>query len=315
MKKAFLGWLLLALCSAVPVLGASTFLYQTKFEQAEGYDPRFTLAGQRGWVGAGTGGSGLLDAIPDYGQSAYIGFHPPTDTNEATSVWSPVNFNPPPTAQIVKFSVLFQINPSATGGSDEFRWAVYNRPGDRLFSIDFFTKTRRIYYELQDRVLQDTGWEFALAATPSTGLYELDLWLDFGRNTWSAFLNGYMLVHGQKIATLPNIELNLGDVDAVWAVADIRSPGNNYMVFDNYEITSESASSIPALLESLGKNQAGHQEFRIYTQPGVRYSVDVTADLRQWFSLAEFTSAETMSVFEDTTSKEYPVGFYRVRGL
>lgn len=317
MKRYLFGGMAASIHLASMLLGAErAVLFRTGFEATEGYDAQFTLAGQRGWQSVGTGGNGLLSSIPERGQQAYIGIFPPTGTDEATSIFSPINFNPPADAKIVRFSVLLQFQPSTSGGDDEFRWSVYNQTPVRLFSIDFFTKTRRIYYELQDRNLADTGWEFAFASSSGDGLYTLEIWLDFGRNSWTALLNGFVLAHGQKIAQQQNTALNLGDIDAVWALDKPGSPGNNAMIFDNYEVVAEPVDSIPAQLEIARPNAAGNIEFQMYVQPGVTYSVDVTSNFQEpWPSLAEFTATETRSLFEDTTAKEFANGFYRLRAL
>lgn len=315
MKPGIAASFCLLLCTVWTALAQSTILYKTGFESAEGYDLQFTLAGQRGWTGEGTGGNGLLLGPPEMGQQAYIGRFAPLDTNQATSVWTPIRFTPPASSNIVKFSVALQFFQSTAGGDDEFRWAVYNVNGDRLFSIDFFTRTQAIYFELQDRQLVNTGATFSFADAAESGLYDLEVWMDFGRNSWSAFLNGFVLASAEKIAQQTTTALNLGDIDAVWAIDNIRLPGNNYMTFDNYTVTAEKLSSIPVLLESRGPNQSGNIEFLIYTQPGQKYSVDVTTDFLQWFSLAEFVATQGSSLFEDTTSPNYRYGFYRVRQL
>jgi len=266
-------------------------------------------------VGDGTGGNGLVESIPDMGQQAYIGFFPPTDTKQTTTVYSPLNFTPATSAKIVKFSVVLQFYASTAGGDDEFRWAVYNNNVDRLFSIDFFTDTQRIYYELQDRNLVDSGWNFGFATGPDDGIYTLEIWMDFARNSWSAFLSGAILVNAQPIAQQTATSLTLGDIDAVWSIDNIQSVGNNEMLFDDYTVTTESVTAVPSMLEALGMNSRRNFEFNLFTQPGVKYSVDVTDNFQQWFSLNEFVSTQSPAIFEDTTSSSHSKGFYRLRQL
>jgi hypothetical protein len=292
---------------------SETVLYKTAFEKSEGYDPKFTLAGQRGWVMDGTGGNGLLESIPTMGQQAYIGIYPPTDTNQTTSVWTPVNFSPPTNSAIVKFSVTLQFYQSLTGGNDEFRWAVYNSSGSRLFSIDFFTSTQRIDIELEDRQLIETGWTFDFADAPDDGIYTLEIWMDFARNTWSALMNDAVIGSGERIAQQTTTALNLGDIDAVWAIDNARSPGDNVMLFDDYTVSTQSVQAIPSSIEARGPNEKGNFELQLYTQPGIHYSVDVTENFEDWFSLSDFVANEGTSIFEDTTSHTEPLSFYRLR--
>ena len=305
----------LGIFSAGTLFAQGTILYKTGFEAAEGYDPQYTLAGQRGWSSDGSGGNGLIAQIPGMGQQAYLGIYPPADTNSTTTVWYPVNFVPPATAKIVKFTTTMQIYKSVTGGDDEFRWAVYNADGNRLFSIDFFTDTDQIYYELQDRALVDTGWTFTPADGPDNGIYDLEIWMDFGRNSWKAALNGAVIASGEKIALEQSTALTLGDVDGVWAVTDPSKPGDNLMLFDDYTLSSENSATLPSSLDPNGFNANGNFEFVLQTEPGVHYAVDRTIDFQQWFQLTDFTATEGTSVFEDTTSKNSSLSFYRLREL
>lgn len=296
----------------VAVASAQSVLYYTGFEQSEGYDPAFTLAGQQDWMVYGTGGNGLVeDFIPGYGQQAYIGFHPPTagdESDEFTSVWRPVDYEPLPAgANLVRFSVLLDFEPSTVGGQDDFRWSVYNTAGVRLFSLDFETSTSRISYLLDDNEFQDTGWTFSF-----DGFYTLIIWMDFARNAWTATLNDLVIVNSQKI-TLTNAELTFGDADAVWAVRNPAAPGDNFMVFDEYMVVAEPYSTIPPTLEPAGFSEAGNFQFLIHGQEGVEYSVEVTDNFTAWFSLGNFVAPEGGTfLFEDTFSPEYSLGFYRV---
>jgi hypothetical protein len=298
--------------AAASTAGAAV-LYQTGFETNEGFDPQFTLAGQNQWTAEGTGGNGLLnEAFPDMGQQAYIGFFPPTDTNEFTSVWRPIDYDPVPAGtRLVKFSTLIQFVPSESGGQDDFRWSVYNTDADRLFSVDFETSTTRISYVLQDGVFADTGWTFDFE-----GVYQLDVWMDFTEGVWTAFLNDTLIVHAQPL-TQNGSALTFGDADAVWAVRDIGSPGDNYMLFDNYTITAEDGPSIPVFVESAGISDAGFPQFTIYGQPSSTYSVEVTSDFQQWYSLGEDFKAPDSGqfLFEDTTAAGHDYGFYRIRAV
>lgn len=307
MGLPFWNLLTVGLCSAATALGQTTVLYETKFERSEGFDPEKDLAGQRGWVMQGSGGNGLIELIPDLGQQGYIGFQPPTDTNTFTSVWRPVDFDPAPANYpIIKFSVKQQLVRSTEGTEDDFRWSVYNIAGDRLLSIDFETSTSAISYVLEDGNFVSTGFTFDFE-----GPYDLVIWMDFQRNFWSAYLNDVLIANSQPL-TQKNSPLTFGDVDAVWFVRGAPA-GNNYMAFDDYRITAEAITSIPPWLESGGVNTNGFYTFLGYGEKTVKYSVDVTTDFIEWFSLGEFVNEEGVFQFEDTTSKDFIRGFYRLR--
>ena len=66
-----------------PVFAATTNVYSTQFEAAQGYNINLDLIGQAGWLGSGTGGNGLLtNAMPGQGQQAYIGFDAPNPADD-----------------------------------------------------------------------------------------------------------------------------------------------------------------------------------------------------------------------------------------
>lgn len=307
MGKSILGLIATLVCG-VCLQAQSTVLYETQFERAEGYDPNLDLAGQRGWVIDGSGGNGLLtDFFPGFGQQAYIGFTPPA-TGVVTAVWRPVNFNPVPAGNpIVKFSVKMEVVQSTTGGDDDFRWAVYNSDGSRLFGISFETRTGSVWFQNEDLVFRDTGWTFAF-----DGTYDFHIWMDFARNSWTAMLNDIVLANAEPITTT-NTSRTLGDIDAVWFINNQAGVGNNFMVFDDYRVTAENRTSIPGILEPVGRNSQGYFTFKVHGQKGVKYSVDVTSDFRTWDSLGEYLNNEGTFVFEDTTSDQFRFGFYRLR--
>lgn len=311
MVKKVCLWLAISICTATFLWAQSTVLYETHFERAEGYDPALDLAGQRGWLIDGSGGNGLLeDFLPGFGQQAYIGFTPPL-SGSVTTVWRPVNFNPVPAGNpIVHFSVKMQVVQSTQGGDDDFRWAVYNTNGNRLFGLSFETATQEVWFQNEDLVFRPTGWSFDF-----DGTYDLHIWMDFARNSWTALLNDLVLVNGQPISTNSATSRNLGDVDAVWFINNPNGVGNNFMLFDDYRVTADNLKAIPALLEPIGRTAEGYFRFYVHGQPNVPYSVDVTTDFQQWDSLGEFTDPEGTFIFEDDTAVDYPFGFYRLREL
>ncbi|MDX1951729.1 MAG: hypothetical protein SFY81_06070 [Verrucomicrobiota bacterium] len=287
---------------------ASTVLYQTGFEFPE-FNRQFTLANQGGWVASGDGEAGILtNAFVGQGQQAYIGFYlPPASTNDFTTVWRPVNYNPAgASAKIVKFKVEMEIVPSSNQAQDDFRWSAYNSAGTRLFSLDFETSTGNISYLLDDDQFVFTNFRF-----DHTGSYDLEIWMDFQRNYWVAFFNNVLVVPAVPITTKNSI-LNFGDMDAVWFIRNINQPGDNYMIFDNYTVTAESIPSIPAYVEAVGHNTSGNFTFYIFGTPGINYRVDYTTNLVDWPTHGTYLMpTNSYLLFEDDTVANQPHRFYR----
>ena len=219
----------------------SSTIYSTGFETAEGY-PNSTkstpsnnstsLSGTKGWAKSDTGGTGLLSSFfSGQGQAAYVGYVAPTGTS--TSVWQPINYTPAP-AEIITFSVQMQVKDSFQNvNRDMLRWSLRNTSGARLFSIDFNNSTKALTYTLDDNVARAN---LAGSTFTNSNANTLTVTLDFAHNWWTATLSGTTLALSQQITTT-GAALNLGDIDAVWSMITTKA-GNDYLVFDNYSITT-----------------------------------------------------------------------------
>jgi hypothetical protein len=77
--------------------------------------------------------------------------------------------------------------------------------------------------------------------------------MNFANNVWSAILDRTPLVEGEPITTTDST-LTIGFIDAVWFTDD--TPGNNYMVFDNYRIVAETNVPPSILAQPQGQSVA-----------------------------------------------------------
>lgn len=286
----------------------SSVIYSTGFEFEEGYDPQFTLVGQDGWIGFGSGGNGLLtNFFQGFGQQAYIGFNPPVERDDLLNVWRPVDIARISGRPIVKFSVMMRIIDSSNNQFDDFRWSVYNTNGHRFFSLDFDNAALRISYGLDD----NAGFVPTNLGFDNQGFYDLEITMNFARNLWSASLNDTVLVNSKPITT-KDAALNLGDIDAVWSIRKAGAPGNNYMVFDNYRITAESEVSMRPRLEALAPAANGQLGVRVHGEPNLNYVIEASADLIKWVPLQVVTApAGGIFDYRDKDSDRNGLRFYR----
>ncbi len=291
-------------------------IYSTGFEADEGFDPEFTIIGQDDWQAFGDGGNGLVDNFFDgQGQQAYIGLFPPEseETVEFFSLLRLLNVDSfPPEAPLIKFTVTMEIVDSTNNERDNFRWSIYNINGDRLFSVDFDNETKAISYALDD----DKG----LIATEFTfdhlGTYDLDITMNFALNTWCTMLNGAVIINAQPITT-KNADLTLSDIDAVWAIFKPESPGDNYMLFDNYRITRESIPSIPPKVETQGVLPGGRFVLRVFGEPETDYRIEATSDFEHWTPIKSITTSSNDGTFDfvDEDAGNFVSRFYRATTL
>jgi hypothetical protein len=303
-------WFLLAVVFLLPArLGAATVLYSTGFEATQGYNPKFELIGQQGWVSDTTtlsGGNGLLTNFMG-SQAAYVGLFPLNPPTNYLAVWPPLNYSPLATGMpVVKFSATIAIVDSTNGFRDDFFWSVYNSQGNNLFTVDFWNNDLGIYYALDGT----NSLVFTGATFTNDVAYTLGITMDFARNRWSATLDGAPLVNDQLITTT-NAPLNLGDIDALWVIGDAANPGDNFMIFDNYRVTAEAEPA--ASLSTFGRTANGQFLLRLNGPSGARYAIDASADLRLWSALKTNTVTDGAFDYVDTSAAGFAKRYYRAR--
>jgi hypothetical protein len=304
-------------CAQTPAPPDSVPLVDTGFEASESYIANVDLAGQNGWIGYGLGGNGVLaDPLPGFsGQYAYIGYNAPPNAPETFNIWKPVSLAAVGAGPIVQFNVRLEISDSTSFAPffDDFRWSVYNADEHRLFSIDFDNKSRTVNYVLEGdtngtAAFHSTGWTFT-----NNRPYSLVVWIDLNRNLWSANINDIRIVTNQPV-TAQQAALTLGDIDAVWVVRTPGSPGDNYMLFDDYRIDATPLDAIPPLVEWQGFGpDKRYASLRIHGEPGVIVELQASEDLQSWATIAAaVVPADGSPVnFRDPDADPAGVRFYR----
>ncbi len=302
-----------ALAALCPLMSAAavTNLLSVQFERSQGYDPAYELVGQKGWVGYGasSGGNGLVTNFLG-SQAAYVGLFPLDPTNSSfLNVWRPINYTNGIVANpLIRFSVTLAIIDSTNNQWDDFYWSVYNAQGDRLLTIDFDNYYLVVNYALDGtNEFKPTGVAFATNVS-----YTLNLAMNFAANQWSADLSGAGLATNLPLTTA-GAALNLGDIDAVWAVYAPATPGNNFMVFDNYLVTAEPVAVARASLTNWARASSGQFLFRVNGLAGARYAVDATTNLQQWVALKTNVATDGYFYFIDSAAPGFAKRFYRAR--
>jgi hypothetical protein len=301
--------LLLLAASAHSSVSAPATLYATRFEPEEGFSTTAYLAGSAGWISAGSGGNGIVtNYLPDSGQSAYLGFFAPDPGDNYLTVWRPVNYTPT-FAPVVNFSVVMQVVDSSTTNShrDNFRWEVFNAAGQSLFYVLFDNYDLSIWRGLDNGLEYDTTWSFT-----NVDYYQLEIAMNFASNRWDAFLGGTQIVTNEPITTT-GAELTFGDADAVWLLSDTNSPGDNYMLFDDYTITVDAPPTLSPLVHPPQPAGAGLFLLRVDGQNEARYAVEASTNLLQWTALK--TNVATGGYFDylDTGAGGSQARYYRAR--
>ena len=276
-------------------------LYQTSFEASEGYSTNLDLVGQKGWIGAGSGGNGIVSGVfAGKGQQAYIGFSPPATNDSSLFVYQPINKTVPRT----QFSVTFSIVDSSNGNWDDFYWSIFNQQGDQLVTLDFDNFELKAYYILEG----STNRTWSGLTFSNSVQYQLTMTLDYTSNRWSASLGSQVLATNQPITTT-NTLLNLGDIDAAWVVYDPTAPGNNFMLFDDYQV---SASVPQPQLKILGLVN-GSPTLRLTGLANYQFAVELSTNTINWLPLKTNLTSGGFFDYVDDTAVRPPQRFYRAR--
>jgi hypothetical protein len=177
-----------------------------------------------------------------------------------------------------------------------------------LFTLSFYNVDLGVYYLLNGT----NDFHYTRVDFTNDTSYTLNVTMDFAHNTWTATLSGVLLATNQPLTTT-NVPLTLGDIDAVWYVSNPNRPGDNFMIFDNYQVTAEALPAAPAQLQALGMSASRQFLLRVTGTAGARYAVETTTNFTQWTALKTNTAVSGSFDFTDTAAPGFSRRFYRAR--
>ena len=326
----------------LPASGQVT-LYSTDFEPTTPtvfVAGNTALSGKDGWVVSASGQSaGVASAQPVYGidsnivpglgQTAFIGFNTPTAVSSLYSAFRPAPYSPALTGDtgnsIIRFSATIGLTKSTTTFNDTFRISFYNNGINNdgtaravLGSIEFPTNTGtsssngNIYRGDSTTTTSNTGVEIVYGEAQ-----ELLVVINYQTNRWSASWGDSPLFVDAVFRNPSNAAarpLTFGMVAVQWAITTAGSPGNNWMLFDDWNVSAE-----PLAQMSIGKIESvtNHATLTWSTEIGYSYRVEYSTDLTTWLktlagSLITPTASSLNQTFTDPgiiSGKRY----YRVR--
>jgi alpha-tubulin suppressor-like RCC1 family protein len=196
------------------------------------------LAGHEGWLttSATIGTSGVMANATTNAHTAWLGYGATQESS--VSVWRPIGYDPlAGNTSVVNFSVDLTLFDSTNGQRDSFWFTLYNLQGQPLGSIVFDNASGCIF-RYNEQSYYNVG-TFTRGAA-----YTLAVTMDFFNNVWSASLSGGYLFSGETINFLGRAR-SLGDLAISWVITTPGSPGNNYLLFDNYRVSVPSLPVAP----------------------------------------------------------------------
>ena len=155
---------------------------------------------------------------------------------------------------VIDFYCQIGLTQSTNGHSDDFELLVYNWDDKVLGGLTFdLTKNELFRYDANEfngvsfNPYTDTG----LSLSSLYGkVIEVTMRVNYLTNTWTATVGGVQVVSGATFTMRPatgtsGAARTFGSLSARWYVTTVNSPGNNWMLFNDWTITN-STPSIPA---------------------------------------------------------------------
>lgn len=307
------------LLSAI-VASAATTNFSTGFESTQGYviGP---LANQLGWVGyvlatnntsntnGGKPGNGVITpGLGGSAQAAYVGLSPliaPHD--KQINLVRFLNIDPIISNQpIVSFTTKLKLEDSTNFLYDYFYFEFYNKDDLLLFGIEFNNNDLAIFRVDSTNAYFPTPGLFANSVE-----YSLAITMNFASNRYNATFNGLLIVTNQPM-TISGLALNLGSVDAVWSPGFVETPGNNRLIFDDWEIVSAPPPARPQL-RMLTPGGAGAATIRLTGSDFYKFAVDSSTNLLTWQPVATNTVSGGIADYMDSSATGKSSRFYRAR--
>ena len=98
---------------------------------------------------------------------------------------------------------------------------------------------------------------------------------------------------------------------AEWAITDVDSPGDDYMLFDNYQITAAPVP-VPSLRASLANGT--NASIRVSSETNFSFVVEASPDLLNWSAVdTNVTGTGGYFDFIETNALAAPARYYRAR--
>lgn len=278
-RLAFAGIVAMSGPPAAPAAEQVVTLYETAFEGfAVGDD---TLVGTDGWLGDNIGEAvhGIDENIlPGIGKSAFLGFNPPSDS--FVRVFRPVDYDPVAEATpVIEFFALVGIQESGTGSRDVFYVTVLNSAGQALAGI----RLRSTAFGVEVSRYDGAGF-FVIVGGFAHGLLEpMFLTIDYAANTWSASWAGVGLFLDAPFTSRNGIARDLGSFAAEWQLANPLSPGDNWMLIDEWTIEARGPAPpvVPGLV-AVARDGDGTVTLEWTAVAGLAYQVEYSDDLATW---------------------------------
>ncbi len=134
--------------------------------------------------------------------------------------------------------------------------------------------------------------------------------MDFEANAWSCWIDEILVIENELLFE-EGVAQSLGDVSAIWAVKDSSDPGDNFMVFDNYEILKiNTLAEEPVLQVNIVRRESGALLLKANASIESQWIIQGSDDLEKWNFLTDV--ALTPDGSEWLLNQDQEKGFWRI---
>ncbi|MEI6607614.1 MAG: BACON domain-containing protein, partial [Verrucomicrobiota bacterium] len=273
------NFLTIILTIAASLTASAGVLYYTSFEKTD--TPPFTagvgtaaspkLVGTDNWtMVASPNGLGIATYYPFAGIDSSL--VPELDQTAALGCLDHVNFTMPPSGTqyirvarkvdaqpsgmpVIDFYCQIGLAQSTNGHSDDFELLVYNWDEKVLGGLTFDLSRNKLYRydanefnDLTNDPYTDTGLSLS---TLYGKVLEVTMRINYQTNTWTATVGGVQVVSGATFTMRSTTTGNspaartFGSLSARWYINATTTPGNNWILINDWTITN-STPTIPA---------------------------------------------------------------------
>ncbi len=308
--------------------------YYTGFENFVAGDDK--IVGTESWTGTYNGSRlhGVLSeaqhGVIGIGNAAIIGGfgNALTRTSSGNSVYVRRQLGLDPVAlnqEVVTFSIVFGIKDSTTMLRDNFEFLIYNQSNALLGGIQMDNTTLDLATGKPRRLIYRLGWNSATNTfqyfltsfnfLPET-METLTFRINFKTNLWTVSLSDLAIFQDLAFYT-GTATKNLGSAMVKMAVKTTTSttisPGDNYMLFDDYRVSTDALDTGLALT----KTSTGAANLVWNQEAAYRYQLEYSDDFSLWktdlpgsYRAATLTQSTT---FNDPTIIIPQKRFYRIK--
>jgi len=270
--------LLLYLCFAcVHVTGFAKELYRTDFDAFP--TGQGAWVGTEGWATAGsTNAFGISNsALPDLGNTAYIGFHRPASTFNfvfRNFALDPLGTDHP----IIRIETIIGVQDSTNGQRDQFFIGIRNRAGAFLAGIGLDNRDASGSGVNPITRLDGVGQFSTLETFDRDELHILYLEIDYAANTWSAELDGLFTIFKDAPFTNSGNNLDFGFLSYEWQLSagDAAQYGNNFMLVGDLIVDAVPVGTSPFVLD-IDRASGLESTLSWLAEPGFQYEIETAS--------------------------------------